>query len=1094
MALKPVGARLILEGQTSFIGGMRKASGSVDAFERNIKGAGVGTIALGTALGNLATGGLRIVARAFGNVARAGAGFLGDSVKQAADLEFQMSGVQAVLGATDDELTTLKELVSDLGLDPNLKVSSLEAAQAIEVLAKNGLDIQDIMSGAARSTVALANATGADFAVAADVATDAMNQFGIDAGNMETAIDGITGVVTNSKFDINDYRLAIGNAGKIVANTGISFGDFNTALVASADAFTSGSDAGTSLKTAMQRLSNPTDEAKGLMDELGISLFDADGNTRDLSEVVGQLNDAFSNMTQEQQAQTAAVLGGSDASRTFLALAGLTEEQFVALRTEVNKTGQAQFSAATRVDNLAGAMDILDGIVEAVKISIGDEFLPILTDMTRKVSEFLEANSEPFIAFFENVASGIAKFIDGLTSGLSPLQAFIGAISDFLPEETITNIRTFISTFNEMVASIVTFVTDHSGAFQGALIAIGAILAGAAIAAGITAIAGAIAALLSPIGLLIAASAAIGLAWQNNWLGIRDITQSVIDIAIGLIGDLKTFWAENSEAILAKAQEVWSLIESFIGGIWDTIVLEFQAFKALFQGDFEGFGENIQLAWETAWNNVVSFTAGLFALVQPFLSSFFASVSDWFGSQDWEEVGLTVGEKIGQGARAISDFVTITLPKFGADVLNFFKNFKWEDLGITLTDGFGQGILDGLKNVLDTIGKFIKGVIAGFKEGFETGSPSKVLAKIGVDVVLGLINGILSKLNAAIDAAKDIVSGIIKAFKDKISEFVSIGADMMAGLISGIKAKAGSIADAAKDAVGNAVDAAKNALGIGSPSKVFIGIGEDIGAGLSLGIQSGGIKATEALLDLAGELISIGSSFGGLLQARRVDPLTSELDRIRSIIEDEQQGILDLLGLEDAAEAGGFGAIGLRITMGDIIDPTVIGMFEALNVAQMERAQIEERIRVENEKLLALQEKQSQLGFLQSQLDLLKLVREEGLDPANILGGLQLGLEADEGGLLEAMTRATQSLIDRANEELQIGSPSKVFMRIGQQVSQGLLAGLSGDLNPPAGARQINNQAINNISNRTININYSNNSGLPLNDANELNFLLGSYA
>ena len=110
-----------------------------------------------------------------------------DGVNAAKDMEAQMSNIAAVFGKTTDEIAPLGDLIKDLGLDPGLKVDAVQAADAIEMLARNGLTMGEIMDGAAKATVLLANSTGAEFATAANIGTDAMAIFGIEAQDMLTA-------------------------------------------------------------------------------------------------------------------------------------------------------------------------------------------------------------------------------------------------------------------------------------------------------------------------------------------------------------------------------------------------------------------------------------------------------------------------------------------------------------------------------------------------------------------------------------------------------------------------------------------------------------------------------------------------------------------------------------------------------------------------------------------------------------------------------------------------------------------------------------------------------------------------------------------
>ena len=132
---------------------------------------------------------------------------VGVGVKKAADMEQQVADIASVMGITYDQAKPLKDLITQLGIDPKLKVSAEEAADAIEMLARNGLGMTEILDGAARSTVLLANATNADFGTAANIATEVMAQFKITAEDMSTAVNGIVSVTTNSKFMQANFSL-----------------------------------------------------------------------------------------------------------------------------------------------------------------------------------------------------------------------------------------------------------------------------------------------------------------------------------------------------------------------------------------------------------------------------------------------------------------------------------------------------------------------------------------------------------------------------------------------------------------------------------------------------------------------------------------------------------------------------------------------------------------------------------------------------------------------------------------------------------------------------------------------------------------------
>lgn len=306
------------------IGQMNKAtSGFATEAGGQFISLGNNILSLGATAAKVAAGGVTVLAGALATFAIGG-------IKQAISLDQQMADIASVMGKTKEAVTPLKEEILALSLDPQLRVNASEAATAVELLARNGLTMTEILDGAAKSTIALANATRADFGVAADVATDVMAIFNIKASEMERAVDGITGVTTHSKLTIDDYALALASVGAVGEGMGLSLEDMNTVLAATASSFSSGRVAGTSLKVLLQRLAKPTEEMQIAMDKYGISLFDSEGNMRSMADIAGQLNNVF-----EGTATITETVGGATAEQAALAeqAAGRIDDLRAALAT-----------------------------------------------------------------------------------------------------------------------------------------------------------------------------------------------------------------------------------------------------------------------------------------------------------------------------------------------------------------------------------------------------------------------------------------------------------------------------------------------------------------------------------------------------------------------------------------------------------------------------------------------------------------------------------------------------------------------------------------------------------------------------------------
>lgn len=417
--------RIIIDtsGVESSVGKVNKVLGTM--------GSSLGGVAAKMS-GVLATGALALGA-ALAGVSLAMGGIVASGVRMAASLEQQMANIQAVMQNTDQQVELLREHILDLGIDPELKVSTMEAAQAIEMLGRNGLNTTQILEGAARSTVLLANATDAQFTTAADIATDVMALFNIEAANMITAVDGITSVVNNSKFTIDDYAMALAQGGGVAALSGVNFNDFNAAIAAISPLFRSGSDAGTSFKTMLQRMAAPTGEAWAAMQQLGLvtaegknAFFDAEGNMRSMAEVAGLLNTAVSGLSDQQMNQALTTIYGADAIRAAGGMARFTEEEFRALQETMGETSAAN-AAAIRMNTLSGALEVLQGVIETLRIRIGDVFKGDLRAAVEAFTNLLSSNADRIVGFFQIVRTVLAQFVAFVRSFVTGVSNTFGA-------------------------------------------------------------------------------------------------------------------------------------------------------------------------------------------------------------------------------------------------------------------------------------------------------------------------------------------------------------------------------------------------------------------------------------------------------------------------------------------------------------------------------------------------------------------------------------------------------------------------------------------------------------------------------------------
>lgn len=340
------------------------------------------------------------------------------------DFEAAMKRVEAVTGATEETLGRLADKARDVG--GTTAFTAMEAADAIEVLAKSGLQAEAILGGALDATVALAGALGAELGPAADLVTDVMAQFRLEAGDLPDIADRLTGAALTSKFGFDDLRQAVGQAGGVAGAFGVTIDDLLTSLSATAASFASGSDAGTSFKTFLQRLTPQSKQAADVMEDLGLKFYDAQGNLKPMVEIAAELENGLSGLTKEAQNDALLKVFGQDAIRTALALAQTGADGFRDLASAIGEVS-AEDQAAVRLKGLNGALRELAAAWEALQLKSAEQGgLDAADDAVRRLTEalrYLTENFETVNEVVERVAQALVVVLVGKGMSLAVARA-----------------------------------------------------------------------------------------------------------------------------------------------------------------------------------------------------------------------------------------------------------------------------------------------------------------------------------------------------------------------------------------------------------------------------------------------------------------------------------------------------------------------------------------------------------------------------------------------------------------------------------------------------------------------------------------------
>lgn len=358
------------------------------------------------------------------------AGALGvAAIKTAADFDASMSGVQSVTRASAAEMDLLRQAAIDAGADTIYSAS--EAAAGITELGKAGLSTSDILSGGLSGALDLAASEGIDVSEAAELMATALTQFGLSGDRATDVADALAAGAGSASGSARDLGFALSQAGTMAHTYGISMEETVGALSAFASAGMIGSDAGTSLRSMLQHLGNPTDEAKTLMDELGISVYDSSGHFVSLANLAGQLQTQMGGLSEEERNAAMATIFGSDAVRAATQLYNQGADGVEKWTETVSQSGYAAEMASTRTDNLQGDLEQLSGSFETLLINLGEGGQGPLRSLVQTLDTLVDAFSSLPAPVQQTIVLGVAA-VGGFTAlhkALTPLNSSASGVA-----------------------------------------------------------------------------------------------------------------------------------------------------------------------------------------------------------------------------------------------------------------------------------------------------------------------------------------------------------------------------------------------------------------------------------------------------------------------------------------------------------------------------------------------------------------------------------------------------------------------------------------------------------------------------------------
>lgn len=335
-----------------------------------------------TSVGSSMTKGITLPMAAVGTMA----------LKVGFDFEEGMSRVKAISGATSEEMEQLTAQARQLGKDTAF--SARETAQGMENLAMAGFSVNEIMQ-AAPGLLDLAAVSGRDVGLAAEISAGTLRSFGLEASEAGRVADVLAKTATSAATDTSDLGEAMKYIAPVAHQLGLSVEETSAAIGVMANHSIKGSQAGTTMRMALTRMAKPTGEAADLMEELGITYFDAQGKMKPFGNILNELQTSMKDLSDEQRAAALKTLFGQTALSGMMALVGEAPGVYDNFTESLNNSaGAADEMARTMQDNANNSIEQMMGSLEDAGIAIARIVTPAFRDITKFIEQCADAFSD----------------------------------------------------------------------------------------------------------------------------------------------------------------------------------------------------------------------------------------------------------------------------------------------------------------------------------------------------------------------------------------------------------------------------------------------------------------------------------------------------------------------------------------------------------------------------------------------------------------------------------------------------------------------------------------------------------------------------
>ncbi len=739
-----------------------QSGGKFEKFGSVIKGVGVALAAATTAVGAIAA----------------------SSVNAGMTFDSSMSQVAATMGYTVEELNTagseasetyneLREFAMEMGATTAFSAS--QAADALNYMALAGYDADTSMV-MLPNVLNLAAAGGMELATASDMVTDAQSALGLSMDETTELVDKMAKTASKSNTSVAQMGEAILTIGGTAKNLAGGTTELGTALGILADNGVKGVEGGTALRNIVLSLSAPTDVAAKAMKKLGLEVFDAEGNMRPLNETFGDLNDALSTMTQEQQTQALNDIFNKVDLKSVNALLANTGKRFDELSGYIdNAAGAAEAMAQVQLDNLDGDITMFKSALEGAQILVSDELTPTLRE---------------FVQFGTNSLSTLsAAFKEG---GLSGAMSALGTILSDGLGMVIDKLPAMIDAGMQLLSALGQGLLDNMPLIVDAAIQI------------ITSLGDGI---LKALPKVAEAAVTIITTLAN---GIGDSLPTLIPTIVETILQVASTLIENLPVIIDAGMQI---IDGLAQGVSDAIPLLIEQLPELINRFAEFITNNLPTIVEQGIQIIMTLTDAIISAVPMLieqLPTLIIAVVDFITASlpTIIEQGIQLILNLAMGIIDAIPILLEHLPEIISSIVGFLVDNLplLVEAGINLIVQLAVGIIQAIPQLVAALPEIIGAIVGGL------GELPGMLLDIGVSLVKGLWDGICQMGEWLWNQVSGFFGGIVDGIKGFLGihspskVFADIGDNMALGIGEGFADEMDSVTKNMEGAIPTSFD------------------------------------------------------------------------------------------------------------------------------------------------------------------------------------------------------------------------------------------------------------------------------------------------